>query len=54
MFRLIVTFRNECSASYRYTLIPDYFYLIPEQIVLKEEQFVYRFKRLSMAVVAAP
>ena len=26
--------------------ILDYFCLIPEQIVLKEEQFVYRFKRL--------
>jgi len=27
-------------------LVPEYFYLIPEQIVVKEEQIVYRFKLL--------
>jgi hypothetical protein len=27
-------------------LVPEYFYLIPEQIVFKEEQIVYRFKLL--------
>jgi len=33
-------------------LVPDYFCFIPEQIVFKEEQFVYRFKRPCSGTIA--
>ena len=31
---------------------PDYFYFIPEQIVFKEEQIMYRFERLDSGTIA--
>ena len=34
-------------------LIPDYFCLIPEQIVLKAEQIVYRFKLLHSRLITS-
>ena len=34
-------------------LVPEYFCLIPEQIVLKEEQIVYRFWLLHSGLIAS-
>ena len=34
-------------------LVPDYFCFIPEQIVFKEEQIVYRFYRLDSGTIAS-
>jgi len=33
-------------------LIPEYFYLIPKQIVLKAEQIVYRFELPHSGLIA--